>query len=130
MKQRTDRARIELKTYSESRFLSDPMLIINEKAQALDMAERDLGDAVKGILADARMKLTALSAKLDGLSPLSVVSRGYGMIFDSTGKVVKSVRSAKKGDNICVELIDGSVSATIDGIKEKRRADRVSRERE
>ncbi len=125
MNQKTDRARIELKSFSESRFLTDPMMLINGKAMLLDVAERNLGDALKNVLAGAKMTLTALSAKLDGLSPLSVVSRGYGMVFDGGGKVIKTVRSAVIGDNINVELIDGSVSAKIESIKEKNKSARL-----
>ena len=119
VRQKTDRSRLYLKAVSESRFLSDPMYIVNNKAQELDMAERALSDALKAVIDRVRMRLGVASAKLDGLSPLSIVSRGYGMIFDGDGKVVKTVDSVGIGDIISVELIDGSVSAEIESINRK-----------
>ena len=121
MKQKTDASRLMLRSLSESRFLTDPMFTVNSKAQALDMAQRDLGDALKNVLSRERMRLTAAAAKLDALSPLSVVSRGYGMIFDSGGSVMKTVKNAKVGNDIRVELIDGSVTAKIESIEKGRK---------
>ncbi len=121
MKQLTDASRSRLQALAGSRALRDPVFLINSKAQALDMAERDLGNAMTRTIAGCRMRLTAASSKLDGLSPLSVVSRGYGMVFDEGGKVLKTVKSAGIGKNISVELIDGTVSAKVESIEKKRK---------
>ena len=76
---------------------------------------------MKSAVSRERMRLTAAAAKLDALSPLSVVSRGYGMIFDSSGGVMKTVKNAKVGNDIRVELIDGSVTAKIESIEKGRK---------
>ena len=59
-----------------------------------------------------------LTSKLDAMSPLKVLSRGYSMTFDAQGHVVRSVRTLSCGDRITVRLADGRASAEVREIQE------------
>ena len=61
----------------------------------------------------------ALTAKLDAMSPLKVLTRGYSMTQTENGAVMKSVQQAKIGEQITVTLCDGSVTANVTDVKEK-----------
>ena len=60
----------------------------------------------------------ALTAKLDAMSPLKVLTRGYAMAETADGEVVRSVKQVKTGDSINVSFSDGSLRATVTDVKE------------
>lgn len=67
---------------------------------------------------EAEGKVTALSGKLDALSPLKVLSRGY-FTLQAAGKSVTSVRSLKKGDVLRARGADGEIEAEVIRVTEK-----------
>ena len=62
-------------------------------------------------------RLSNAVAKLDALSPLKVLSRGYS-IAEINGKVLTSVNDAELGDRLALNFSDGKLLCTVDG-KEK-----------
>ena len=60
----------------------------------------------------------ALTAKLDAMSPLKVLTRGYAMAQTESGEVVRSVSQVRSGDQISVSFSDGSLLATVTDVKE------------
>ena len=60
----------------------------------------------------------ALTAKLDAMSPLKVLTRGYAMAQTPDGGVVRSVSQLHTGDSIDVCFYDGRISATVTDVKE------------
>ena len=70
--------------------------------------------------ADARYKM--LAGKLDALSPLKILARGYGIVKSlDTGMIVKSVSDIGKGSGIEVGLSDGIIECKVESIKERRK---------
>ena len=53
------------------------------------------------------------TGKLQALSPLSVIARGYSAAFDASGTLVKSIREVKPGDSVNVRVHDGIIEATV-----------------
>ena len=53
------------------------------------------------------------AAKLDALSPLKVLTRGYAVVQTGEGGIVRSVQDATIGDTVSILLSDGSLTATI-----------------
>jgi exodeoxyribonuclease VII large subunit len=87
----------------------------------LDYAQKRLISASKQQLLQKRQRYVRLTAMLDAMSPLKVLSRGYGMVRDQNGSVVKSCSSLEAGESIEVVLGDGSLSAQITEIREEIR---------
>ena len=58
-------------------------------------------------------KYATLAAKLDAMSPLKVLTRGYAMARTDGGEVIKSVRQVQPGDIIRVTLSDGNLTAAV-----------------
>ena len=69
--------------------------------------------AMKRIPEEKRKYLALLAEKAHSLSPLAVLSRGYGYISMTNGHRVASVESVKSGDEIAVRLSDGKLFATV-----------------
>ena len=60
-------------------------------------------------------ELSVLAGKLDSLSPLKVLSRGYSIVYDKNGKkVIKSAVSLKKGGIIQVRFETGRAKCTVE----------------
>ncbi len=59
-------------------------------------------------------EITKISAKLESLNPLSVLSRGYS-IAEKDGVVITSSSQLNKGDNFTLEFSDGKIKATVNG---------------
>ena len=55
----------------------------------------------------------ALTAKLDAMSPLKVLTRGYSMAQNDRGEVVRSVSQVELGERIGISFSDGKVYATV-----------------
>ena len=94
----------------------------------LDRREKDLGLLKEKLLAaqnrelsKAQQKYVANVAKLDAMSPLKVLSRGYAMAQKETGELIRSVKQTTTGESIVVSLADGKLNASILSIKEASR---------
>ncbi len=66
----------------------------------------------------ARARLGALGGRLDALSPLRVLARGYGIAFGPDGRALRSAGEVDPGDAIRVRLHEGTLEATIDRVEE------------
>lgn len=105
--------RQRLDMLSERKVLRSPYGFIDEKRQRLDICEDKLSAVSRLRISEWRGSLERLASKLDALSPLSVLSRGYGAVYGSDGEVVTSVEGVKIGDTVSVRLKDGSIKAKI-----------------
>ena len=70
------------------------------------------------VLYRRKQQFVALTSKLDAMSPLKVLTRGYAMAQTAQGDVLRSVLQAAAGDSICVTVSDGTLSATVTSGKE------------
>lgn len=61
-----------------------------------------------------RHRLALLAGRLQSLSPLEQISRGYGFITDGGGKRLESVSQVKPGDRITVRVRDGRAVARVE----------------
>lgn len=66
-----------------------------------------------------RSRVLPTASKLDALSPLSSLQRGFSVTKDTAGKVVKSVGQISDGDEITVLVSDGSLLADVKKNREK-----------
>lgn len=64
-------------------------------------------------------KLALASSRLDDLSPLAVIARGYGVVKDEDRKLVSSVEQVKQGDILHISVADGIIDCDV------RRTDRI-----
>jgi exodeoxyribonuclease VII large subunit len=108
------RARLE---YSENRrVIQSPYGFIDEKRQRLDLVSDRLSSKYSIGLAAKKEAYGRLCEKLDALSPLSVLTRGYGAVYSENGNVLTSARDVNKGERISVRLKDGTVEAIADAV--------------
>ena len=75
-----------------------------------------LSDApVRANLREARARLEGTAARLESVSPLAVLQRGYALVTDPAGHPLTSAAAVKPGARLALRFADGSVNATADG---------------
>lgn len=79
----------------------------------LDSYSKNAENSFKLKIADGRQKLASLSAKLDALSPLQTISRGYAIPTLTDGSVIRSVKDVKSGDEFSLRLKDGEKECIV-----------------
>ena len=62
-----------------------------------------------------RSKLANITGKIDALSPLAVLTRGYSAAFDESGKPISKASTLPRGKRFTLRLSDGTVSAVSEG---------------
>ncbi|MGN0162085.1 MAG: exodeoxyribonuclease VII large subunit [Candidatus Ornithomonoglobus sp.] len=91
----------------------DPQDRINELSQRLDMRVHRMENAYKLKLSDGARKLGALSGKLDALSPLKTLTRGYSIPVKEDGTVLRKTADFARGDEFTLKLRDGDVDCIV-----------------
>jgi len=86
----------------------------------LDFLSTKLDSALNKKVESANAQMRTYSGKLEALSPLAVISRGYGLVSDSDGQILSKVKSLVVGQEISITLSDGQVDATVSKIIKKR----------
>ena len=61
----------------------------------------------------SRQQFVGLTAKLDAMSPLKVLSRGYALAAKADGSLVRSASQVTPGDRLSITLHEGSITATV-----------------
>jgi exodeoxyribonuclease VII large subunit len=78
-----------------------------------------LAATARTLLLRQRSKLNQLVGQLEALSPLAILDRGYALVFDSTGLLLKDAARVKAGDEISARLAKGTVTAIVGLRKQK-----------
>lgn len=112
---KTERQRVA--TLASARCLRSPVNYLNDRRMVLDYLQRRLCAAAQKLLSRDRERFVRLTAKLDAMSPLKVLGRGYSLVR-SGGNPVRSVRELAVGETVSITLADGSAQAQITQLEE------------
>ncbi len=111
-------SRQHLQMLSASNCLRSPTAYLQQKRDILiSIANRMIAAQDRSVNAKCQ-RFVGLTAKLDAMSPLKVLTRGYAMTQTEDGSLLRSVKQTKIGDKIRVSLSDGSVFASVSDVKE------------
>ena len=113
MERRLDRKRYQLEQCRLKLKLYDPAYQIREKRQRLADMEDRLRALMDRRVLDCRHRLALASGRLQGLSPLEKISRGFGFVTGEDGKRIETVDTVKKGQVIQVQLADGKILSEV-----------------
>ena len=108
----------QLTMLSESPALRSPEGYIEQRRNALELLKNRITAAQNAQLSRNNQRYLTFAAKLDALSPLKVLTRGYAMVQDQQNDVIRSVKQTSVGDTLSITLRDGTVNATVSHIKE------------
>lgn len=105
--------RIVVNACCDRPMFKNPIQRIENQQQRLDNVSFMLESAYKNAANDKKRKFAEVTAKLESLSPLGTLARGYSVAKDSSGKVIKSVTQVADGDEISVRVSDGDIKARV-----------------
>ena len=114
-------ARQHLNVLSQSPALRSPTGYIEQREKSLELLKNRLIAAQNQSITRKNQRYIAAVSKLDAMSPLKVLTRGYSMAQTEAGEVLRSVRQVELGERISVLLSDGRLSATVMDKKEEAR---------
>ncbi len=109
----TGRYRERLNRLSENKLLSSPLAYIASEREMLEGLKSRLTKGAKDNVDRFRAESGHLAKMLSAVSPLNVLSRGYGLVFDQDGRAVRSADGVEAKDRITVRLKDGYIKAEV-----------------
>ena len=111
-------ARRQLNILSQSPSLTSPDQYILQRRKAMELLKGRVFTAQTKVINGHKQRFIAATAKLDAMSPLKVLTRGYAMAQREDGTVVRSVAQIAPGEQLTVSLSDGVLNTTVTDIKE------------
>ena len=91
-----------------------PMYQIKQKRQYLMETEQKLLQRMSLNLKEKRHRLELYITKLEALSPLSKLSKGYALVVDEDNRPVQSVKKVKENEIVTISLLDGDIKARVE----------------
>ena len=113
MGRKLESARKDLDRAARCRALQDPMNYVDDKRMVLDYQREKLAAGLNAALNRERQRFGQLASKLDALSPLKVLGRGYAIPRKADGGVVRSVADVAPGDPLKLRVADGEISCQV-----------------
>jgi exodeoxyribonuclease VII large subunit len=99
---------------TESAAFMQPFDRIYQERMRLDILQKSLIRALQMNFSTYKTRFAVLAGKLDALSPLTIMSRGYSIVKDkNNGKVIHSVNDVYKGTELEINLMDGIVECIV-----------------
>ena len=118
MERQLSLSRQRLDELAGKRVLQSPMNYLQDKRMALEYSRERLSSASQRLMQAKREQFVRLTAKLDAMSPLKVLSRGYSVVRTEDGSVLRRAADAQPGDKIQIDLRQGSLLAEVSQILE------------
>ncbi len=106
-------ARQHLQVLSQSPALRSPTAYLEQRGNNLELLKTRMVTAQNRTIDRNNARYIAAVSKLDAMSPLKVLTRGYSMAQTESGQVLRSVFQVEPGERIRISLSDGKLSATV-----------------
>ena len=117
MRKQLNTLRERLDVCAQRRVLTDPMTLVDNRRMELDRSRERLASAEEKILAVKRQRFVASTARLEAMSPLKVLTRGYAIVDDEKGNAIRSAGQLHNGDRITLRLSDGRANCLVEDVR-------------
>jgi len=112
MRSRQREARIHMETMETRLRISAPQ--IRPLLKHITRIDASIQSALQHKLDIARQHTTHLAARLEGLNPDAVLARGYAIVRDASGQILRNAANSKTGDALDIQLAKGHIKARIE----------------
>ena len=112
LKKKLELMRLRFEKCMQSRVFKNPTQIINDNFLKIDSYIKRIENSIERKIHNSKNKFIEQTVKLDSLSPLKTLTRGYCLI-ETENKIVKKVNDLKKDQEINIRLVDGKRKAKI-----------------
>ena len=114
---RLEREDRRLKALAEKRVLTDPLAFVQDRRLQLDYMQDKMTSAARTHWDREARRFAGTVAKLDALSPLKVLGRGYAMARTEEGGILRSSAQVRPGDRIELRLAQGSLGCRVEEVE-------------
>lgn len=104
----------KLNILASKRVMTNHLAFVQDKRMELIHLQQRLGDRAGMVVSQKRQQFSAMAASLDAMSPLKVLGRGYAMVQNDEGTLLKSYQDVTSGDYVTVTLGQGGFTCTVD----------------
>ncbi|MBQ7883023.1 MAG: exodeoxyribonuclease VII large subunit [Phascolarctobacterium sp.] len=118
MQTRFEQEEYRLDRLSNSWVLKDPERLFADRALRTDAAYNKLVNHMEGLLRQCSHKFELQAARLDNLSPLAVLARGYSVTQKEDYRVVTSVEQVRWGEELVTTVADGKIVSVVQSVEE------------
>ena len=98
--------------------MRSPTAYLERKEKDLRLLKNRMISAQERMISASNARFVSCVAKLDAMSPLKVLSRGYAMAQTGNGELLRSIHQVNPGDSILVNISDGTITASVLNTKE------------
>ena len=112
LKRKLELMKLKYEKIMQKRVFKDPIYMVNDRYLILDNLIKRISDTENNIVLAKKNKYLNIIEKLDALSPLKTLIRGYS-ITEKNGKIIKSSKELKVNDDIKLRFVDGEVKAKV-----------------
>ena len=112
LKKKIEVMRLRYEKCMMNRVFRNPLQNIQDKYVYIDRINKSMQMNITGKLQKDKTKMVELITKLDSLSPLKTLTRGYSLV-EKENKIIRSVKDIRVGDEVNIRLIDGNAKAKI-----------------
>ncbi len=117
LKHFTEIKKSELQHLSEHRVFMNPMLLLEDKMQYIHQLSLNMGFHFEKTVQLKQQQFVRHVAKLDSLSPLQVLKRGYSFVEGETGQIIDSINKVKEQDKVLLSFHDGKAKCVVETIE-------------
>jgi exodeoxyribonuclease VII large subunit len=95
----------------------DLRMFIRGKSERLSRSRQLLTANLRAGLQKQRARLEVATGRLNALSPLAILARGYAICRDARGILVRNAENVMAGDGVCVTLAKGELDCRVEGVR-------------
>jgi exodeoxyribonuclease VII large subunit len=99
----------------------DPRQNLSQAREQLALCRTRLDRSLERLLYASTARLSALDAQLHSLSPLAVLDRGYALVLDAAGTLVRSATQVAPGEKLVTRLCDGAFISRVESAAPQQR---------
>ncbi|WP_214480213.1 exodeoxyribonuclease VII large subunit [Bacillus sp. SM2101] len=96
-----------------------PKEIIHKALEQHSLTTKALQKEIQNVVKQKQLLFTSNVSKLDALSPLKVMDRGFSLVYDKNDLIVKSVERVKVNDSLTIQMKDGKVACEVCSVEER-----------
>ena len=112
LKRRVELMKLRYEKCMTRRVFKEPLQKINERAITLDILVKSIQNSIQNKLHKSKTSAVEIITKLDALSPLKTLVRGYSIV-SLNGKVISNVKELKQNDEVDIRMQNGNIKAKI-----------------
>ncbi len=112
----------QIKYYENRLLYGSPEFQIREKRTRLLDLENRIQSAMEAQIFHARQNLNIYIERMKGLSPLEKLNQGFSYVENQTGSAVTSISQVKVGEELKIQVTDGTIITKVTDVKKEKRA--------